>query len=210
VLVGNGASNWLLGSGGDDFLAGLGSADRLVGELGNDTLEGGEGGDALEGGGGFDFASYQYAAAAGVVVWLDGTGTNTSDAAGDYLDSIEGLIGSGFGDYLIGNSAGNQLYGLGGSDYLYGFGGNDTLAGGADGDVFSFYDAVNFGNDVVLDFQTTAVAGAAHDTLDFRFMPFTSWSLVQDGGDTLITHNMGSVRLTGINAGTLALGDFLF
>ncbi|MDL5168322.1 RTX toxin [Proteus faecis] len=45
-----------------------------------------------------------------------------------YLDSIENVIGSEFGnDTLYGNHKANYLDGMGGADLLYGLGGNDTL-----------------------------------------------------------------------------------
>ena len=48
----------------------------------------------------------------------------------DYLNDIDGLIGSQFDDYLIGDSSYNELFGGDGNDVLRSKGGNDRLDGG--------------------------------------------------------------------------------
>ncbi|MGA7487368.1 MAG: hypothetical protein WBW74_10600 [Xanthobacteraceae bacterium] len=99
---------------------------------GNDLLEGRGGADTLNGQSGFDLASYESSPAA-VTVRLAGVNGDTQtalasggDAAGDKLSSIEGLVGSAFGDRLTGNSLDNLLAGGLGSDILNGMGGTDT------------------------------------------------------------------------------------
>ncbi|MFC1457602.1 calcium-binding protein [Microvirga arabica] len=109
--------------------------DTLTGTSGSDTLEGGEGADILNGGDGavIDYASYKRSTGP-VTIYLpkDGNGA----AAGDTFSSIEGLIGSGFGDTLTGNEIANYLKGEGGNDTLDGGAGADTLEGGAGSDTY--------------------------------------------------------------------------
>jgi Ca2+-binding RTX toxin-like protein len=101
------------------------------------------------------------------------------------------------------------LCGLDGSDLLYGLAGNDLLLGGGGIDAFAF-NTNGFGGDLVLDFATTAAAGAAHDYVDFRGMTLGAFSIQQQGADALILTDQGSVLLIGISAATLVVGDFLF
>jgi Ca2+-binding RTX toxin-like protein len=207
-LVGDIGGNYITTQGGDDYIAGVSGNDTLLGDGGNDQIWGGEGGDAINGGTGYDIARYDFAAS-GIVARLDG-GANAGEAAGDTFVGIEALYGSGFGDYLIGDSAANVLVGLAGGDLLYGLGGNDLLLGGVGADAFAFNTA-NFGADTVLDFATTATSGSSHDFIDFRGIPtLSSFAITQSGSDALVTTNHGSVRLQGITASTLVVGDFLF
>jgi Ca2+-binding RTX toxin-like protein len=207
-LVGDAGVNYITAQGGDDYLAGVSGDDTLRGDDGADNIWGGEGADSLDGGAGYDIARYDYAAS-GVVARLDG-GANAGEATGDTYTDIEALYGSAFGDILIGGSGGEVLAGLDGSDLLYGLAGNDMLLGGGGIDAFAFNTA-GFGTDTVLDFATTAAAGAAHDYVDFRGIPgLASFTITQSGADTLVTTNLGVVRLQGITAATLVAGDFLF
>ncbi len=208
LLVGDGQANYIAALDGDDYAAGEAGNDTILGGEGNDQFWGGTGADSLDGGNGYDIARYDFAAS-GVVARLDG-GANAGEAAGDTYANIEALYGSAFGDYLIGDSAGNVLAGLGGADLLYGLAGNDILLGGGGADAFAFNTA-GFGTDTVLDFATTAAAGANHDYVDFRGIgAFSSFAITQVGADTHIVTNHGTVILQGITAGTLVAGDFLF
>jgi Ca2+-binding RTX toxin-like protein len=120
-----------------DQIFGLGGDDILIGFGGNDTLEGGAGADELFGSNGFDYASYR---GSNQGVFVDINGVQSGHATGDHLYSIEGLIGSAYGDVLGGLDLGDQrnvLRGEGGSDVLYGRGGNDLLDGGIGGDTLN-------------------------------------------------------------------------
>ncbi len=119
-------------------LVGSGFGDHLTGDANANTLEGGQGDDVLDGGGGADSASYA-AAPSGVTVSLAIAGPqNTLGAGTDTLISVEGLIGSGFGDRLTAAGAGSSLRGGGGDDVLIGGAGGDMVDGGAGLDTFSY------------------------------------------------------------------------
>ncbi len=130
--AGNAGANWIVGNASANHLLGLAGNDTLDGGAGADNLEGGAGADVLIGGDGFDYARYD-GAAAGLYANLAGSSVNNGEAAGDSYSSIEGLVGSAFGDILAGDHAANNLWGIGGNDALVGNGGNDALYGG-DGD----------------------------------------------------------------------------
>jgi Ca2+-binding RTX toxin-like protein len=184
--------NELEGTNLADQIFGLAGNDTLIGFDGDDLLEGGKGADQLFGGGGFDTASYR-GSAAGVAVLLydDLTGDAAyGDAEGDRLFSVEGAIGSSYGDDLAGNGQRNVLRGEGGADELGGNGGNDVLEGGAGND----YLDGDAGNDELR-------GGDGTDTAEFVYVaPGASTGMVADlvagtatGGD-----QVGSDRLFSI------------
>ncbi|WP_180896918.1 calcium-binding protein [Caulobacter flavus] len=119
----------LYGTAGDNVIKGLAGDDQLYGREGNDILEGGAGADLLVGGGYFDTASYA-GSAAGVQVDLSTGEAKGGDAAGDVLQEIENLRGSGAADELKGNFFHNRLEGLGGDDWLVATNGEDVYDGG--------------------------------------------------------------------------------
>lgn len=144
-LTGNAAANLLQGGGGNDSLYGGSSDDTLQGHSGGDYLYGGAGFDRLEGGaegdrfyGGSsqDLASYVSASKA-VTINLADPSKNLGDAFGDTFDSIEGLLGSAYGDRLYAGTNAAALHGGGGNDTLYGATGADALYGGEGNDVLS-------------------------------------------------------------------------
>ncbi len=124
-----GGDDLLEGGGGDDTLYGSFGNDILRGGADNDILDGGDGNDMLQGDEGFDVASYEDAAN-GVTVSLLATRAQETGAGRDFLQSIEGLVGSLFADSLKGNGFENTIDGGGGNDSLYGLGGEDVLQGG--------------------------------------------------------------------------------
>jgi Ca2+-binding RTX toxin-like protein len=157
IIVGSANADYLFGLGGDDYLYGIGGNDTLDGGTGNDQLYGGAGADVLNGGDGFDLARYDSAASA-IYTRLDGVAGQSDEAVGDTYFSIEGFVGSAFGDTFVGSSTnGDYLNGLAGNDALYGLGGNDfllgglgidTLVGGAGADRFEFNTALNASTNV--------------------------------------------------------------
>lgn len=115
-----------IGSEADQYISGGAFTDTLKGNRGNDVLEGRGGADILNGGFKSDMASYLHSPT-GVKVSLADPGKNTGDAAGDIYRSIEGVVGSPFGDTLTGNNFSNSLTGDQGADLLTGQGGPDLF-----------------------------------------------------------------------------------
>ena len=206
TLVGTNAGNdTLIGLDGDNLLLGLAGNDGLVGGSGNDSLWGGEGADVLIGGGGFDYARYDYAAA-GVTARLDLPNLNTGEAAGDSYSSIEGLVGSGFGDTLVGNSGNNYIFGQGGNDAIYGLGGADNFFGGAGNDTFVFfasdfqagvYDSINDLNNASGDYDLIALVGVSGADLRYYDTPsgalITNAALNGNGGIIVANHTLAQI-----------------
>jgi Ca2+-binding RTX toxin-like protein len=133
ALYGNADSNLLYGQAGDDVLSGGLGADTLEGGDGADHLYGGAGADSLRGGAGYDFARYDEASSLVTVDLGRGAGFS-GEAFGDSFSSIEGLVGSAFGDALTGDGGDNTLYGQSGDDVLRGEAGSDRLDGGVGND----------------------------------------------------------------------------
>jgi trimeric autotransporter adhesin len=119
--------------------------DVLTGDARNNVIIGGGApqlfdvatGDVIDGGDGFDYASYQDVTDVGVYASLVNTPVSNSRAS-DIFISVEGLIGSDFGDYLQAGSGDNILRGERGNDWLVADGeGVDTLIGGEGNDTYS-------------------------------------------------------------------------
>lgn len=144
TIDGGQGADLLDGGAGNDVLRGGGGTfdDSLYGGAGNDTLHGDAGADLLNAGQGMDYADYS-ASGAGVTVDLAAGSGSGGDAAGDTLQGVDGLYGSGFDDQLLGfdgfsvdasDPYTNIFYGGLGNDLLDGRGGDDQLYGGADRD----------------------------------------------------------------------------
>lgn len=154
LLQGGIGDDQLDGGADVDRLEGGDGADTLTGGTGDDTLIGGVGADHFLGGSGVDTVSYE-TATAGVVVNVTTITGSTGDAAGDVFDdSIERLVGSGFGDTITGSAANETLEGGAGNDTIYGGAGNDTLNGGDGSDTLD----AQAGND-------TLIGGIGNDIL---------------------------------------------
>lgn len=135
LLTGMLGADTLRGGAGRDTLAGAQGADSLVAGAANDTLQGGPGNDLLQGGtgadrlvggAGADLAVYFNATRAVAVDLGLGRGT-AGEATDDVLSTIEGVVGSTFGDRLTGSELDDSLYGGFGADTLRGMGGNDFI-----------------------------------------------------------------------------------
>ncbi|WP_283206757.1 beta strand repeat-containing protein, partial [Methylobacterium iners] len=117
----------------NDTLIGDGQTNELTGGDGDDRLVGGDGADRLFGGLGIDTADYSDAQR-GIVLNLV-SGETDGDAAGDVLDNIEVVIGSGHNDRIVASGDVQNLFGNTGDDTLIGSGSDDVLAGGVGMDV---------------------------------------------------------------------------
>jgi Ca2+-binding RTX toxin-like protein len=124
AITGNDLANVLTGNAGVNVLNGQG---------GDDVIAGGPGADQLDGGTGTDMASYASSLAA-VDIRLNSGSFTGGDAAGDTLISIEGVIGSAFGDTFLGSVGDNRLDCGAGNDDVWANHGNDTVLGGAGND----------------------------------------------------------------------------
>ena len=188
----------LLGSRYSDVLTGDAGANRLDGGAGNDRLTGKAGADALVGGTGLDTASYA-ASAAAVTVNLETGATSGGDAAGDTLDSVEGLTGSAHDDTLTGDSSDNVLEGGTGADTLDGGEGNDTAsyAGSASRvDVRLSGTVVNYGDatgDTLTNIEN--LIGSAHN--DILAGNGQANALTGRDGNDLLWASSGDDHLTG-------------
>ncbi len=176
---------------GDDWYDGLNGDDTILGGEGSDTLIGGAGADHIDGGPGLDFVSYETSPGGNLVDMRHNT-YNGVHATGDFLISIEGLIGSAFNDTLNGTAGDSILYGEEGDDALVGREGNDLLFGGNGDDYLS--------------------GGADADTLDGGAGADT-----HDGGDDIDTVTYAaataavSVNLsTGLGENDIASNDVLY
>ena len=119
------------GAAGNDVLINIEGAlggsgnDTLVGHAARNLFSGGQGDDTIDGGDGFDIVHYRFGTAtAGVQVDLQ-FGQATGGEGNDRLISIEGVIGTDFGDVLVGSSVDNFFRGLQGDDRIDGAGGID-------------------------------------------------------------------------------------
>ena len=197
-LFGDAEADTLLGSDNDDVLHGGLGNDSLYGNSGDDRLSGDEGDDLLDGDAGHDLLFFD-TALAGVTVDLvartatDGLGGTNS------LVSIEGAIGTPFGDQLSGDNLANEFRGGAGNDVINGAGGGDLIVGGPGADTLSGGDS----SDV---FEWAE--GDESDTIDAG--PGASDLLRVVLGDTADTVNIATVtaaasRLERISGTTFAL-----
>jgi len=219
LLQGDEGVNVIDGVAGNDYISGWGGNDNLIGGFGNDVLVGGEGNDTLSGGfdndtlyggNGIDTADYSYAYQ-GMSVNL-GTGSaqvNVYNAPvdTDYLNSIENITGSYYGDVLQGDDGANRIVGLSGDDYIAGAGGadflsggdgNDTIDGGAGADTIiggtgvdtvSYYNATN---SVGVNLSTGI--GTLGDAFGDRYYEIENiQGSNSDSGDVLIGNGVGNI-----------------
>ena len=201
-VIGNSAANYFNLRAGNDFIQADGGNDRIdmsgfgAASYGDDTIDGGSGFDTIS----FTVGSGQRSAV--VVDLAAGTarGGGEGGSGSVLLTSIEGVIGSEFGDRLTGSNVSERLEGRLGDDTLLGMGGNDTLVGGAGQDKIVFASAPGSGNvDQITDFVSATdklvfdneVFGALGGEGDFaaadaRFVAGAGLISGQDASDRIV------------------------
>lgn len=112
-----------------DTLSGI---EALVGSRFADTFLGTSAAERFDGRAGFDWVSYANHTSATVNLSL------ATQADGDVLSSIEGIIGTSGSDSLVGHKAAEHLVGGGGADELFGSVGKDTLDGSSGTDTVDY------------------------------------------------------------------------
>ena len=128
-ITGNAADNVLDGGPGNDTLSGLGGRNTLVTTPGStDTFIDTGGIDIIDFSGAKLAISINLGVSSGVEQKVDAARNGVI-----LIGTIEGVIGSLFGDVISGDNGPNYLFGGGGDDVLQGQGGDDVLVGG-DGD----------------------------------------------------------------------------
>ncbi|ARQ01290.1 calcium-binding protein [Pseudorhodoplanes sinuspersici] len=217
-IIGSESENLILAYGGDDIVYGMGGTDRIYGDdlnapyagndilyggegddflyggLGDDMLYGGRGVDMLSGSGGNDTGVFADAESA-VIIDLTRPYNNGGSATGEYLFSIENLIGSAFNDTLSGGQSRNMLEGGDGNDRLFGREGGDTVRGGAGSD---FIDG-GANRDVL---TGGAGIGDAPDTFYF--------ASAAEAGDTITDFFSDHIALSAEGFGLESVDDFVF
>lgn len=131
VLLGTGENEHIQGFRGDDVLFGGAGDDQLDGGIGDDRLEGGPGFDSYDGGPGSDTLTFRVAdGPANVDLQANSV---ISGGVFEFVQEVENVVGSVFGDTLLGDDHDNVLQGNAGLDLLGGGLGDDVLDGGRDG-----------------------------------------------------------------------------
>ncbi len=175
-LYGDGGANSLAGGGGNDFINGGDGDDTIIGGEGDDTLIGGNGNDlfivgpgldSIYGGNGSDTVAFA-PGTKGVSVWL-GDGVIETSEGHVFLEGVENIVGTEYGDVISGGFTSGFYYGGGGDDdiRIY-FGDENVVLGGNGNDLIRVFggSAVIYagdGNDVAFCYSSAQFYGGAGD-----------------------------------------------
>jgi Ca2+-binding RTX toxin-like protein len=129
-LTGDAGSNVIDGGKGDDKILWSYGYDTIIGGAGNDTY------DASHADGGLTVYGSAYAYVNGVY---------------SYLTSVEGFIGTGWGDWLEGTAGEEWFQGNGGNDYYTGGDGSDTYVFGVGDGYDSLDETANGHNSIIIE-----------------------------------------------------------
>lgn len=195
-LDGGKGEDFLQGGFGQDDLDGGDGNDFLRGGFENDTLDGGEGNDILNAGSGDDEAF----GGAGEDLARGGEGDDTIDGGADN-DTLNGGLGN---DDLIGGAGSDVLNGGDNNDRLTGGEGNDFLRGGEGADTFVFDAAEDSGTDVIRVFDDGI------DVIEIAGAVFGDLTISQDGQNTLVEWDTGSIEVLRIEFTEITDSDFVF
>jgi Ca2+-binding RTX toxin-like protein len=128
ILNGTDGPDVINGFDGGDELYGKGDNDELYGGDGTDLLDGGLGDDLLDGGAGDDVVSYG-GATNGITVDLSSEISQDTGWGWDRIISVEGLVGTAFGDSITGSGRAEMIDPRGGDNVVHAMGGDDTIIG---------------------------------------------------------------------------------
>ena len=96
---------------------------------------------------------------------------------------------------------GVEINGSTGDDVIGGWAGDDVLTGNGGADIFEFDTSSDFGDDTVTDFT---------DGTDLLDIDYASVTVADDGnGNALITHDNGTITLTGVDYTDIDATDFV-
>lgn len=170
----------------DDVLTGNAGDNIVLGDWGSDTLNGGDGNDSLYGDGRLHVDTHLTGGSGPITLFGDVDAVFPPGGAG--VDGDDTLIG-GKGD-----------------DSLYGGRGDDVLTGDQGADLFVI--SAQSGDDRITDFKSA-------DTIVFDALSgvhnFSDLTLVQVGGDTLITWGTtDSLLIEGVRPNRIDASDFSF
>ena len=218
IIDGGTGNDRVKGGSGNDTLSGGEGTDRLEGGTGNDTMDGGTGNDTLYGGKGSDTLTGgegdDYLNAGRDDDILSGGEGNDRLSGGSGADVLDGgtgndrLYGGSDNDALSGGEGNDRLYGGKGDDIIDGGAGDDYLKGDSGADTFSF--GGEFGDDLVKDFKVgegDSIDLTGTEIGDFRTLMDHSR---QDGNNTVIDLDGGSITLQGVDRNDLTIDDFAF
>ena len=210
----------------------------LIGGEGIDLLFGFEGANTLNGGNGNDAYFSSSATDTIVETAMGGFDTQFTSVVGSttIADNVEQLvlfdgategIGNGDQNFLFANSVttgGVTLNGMGGDDLFLDSAGDDTIIGGGGldqinlltgGDDVIVYDAINFGNDVIFNFDSDPTGGQDLIDISVLFGAGNGFGITASGTNTLITivdsiaNPVGTITLIDVDAATVDQNDFM-
>ena len=181
TIYGYEGQDFIRGGEGDDLLIGGKEFDDLHGNQGNDTVRGGQGDDWVVGGQGHDL--------------LFGDLGNDLVFGNMGADTCEGGAGN---DTIRGGQDGDLIFGGDGDDWISGDLGNDTISGGAGADTFNIF--AGSGVDRVMDFSA-----AEGDRVRIEGGVAT-YTVAQQGADTVVTVGDAQMILVGVQAAALPTG----
>lgn len=218
-ITGNQLDNTLAGEGGDDTILGGTGNDTIRGGDGANSIDGGDGADRMEGGAGSDIYVNPTlnGTAPDTIVELAGggdadevqssqsvsiaatpfverillTGARSISAGGNSLDNL--ITGNGGRNTLSGREGNDTLRAGAGDDVMNGGAGDDLMNGGTGADVFVFGAAS--GQDRIAGFSVS------EDRFDLAGGSFSA--AVAGGGNTVLIHAGGSVRIEEVSGLTL-------
>ncbi|MFN3727340.1 MAG: calcium-binding protein [Allosphingosinicella sp.] len=195
----------LTGDAGNNLIQGLAGDDRIFWSAGSDTVEGGSGFDIFD------------ASGANGALTLYSGGYAYAGSGYSYLTSIEGIVGTPWGDSISGTAADELFDGGAGNDWMNGGGGSDTYVFGR-GDGWDTVVETNDGHNSILlkegiNWRDVAIWGAGssgsltvaiRDTGEYITVG-SNWSYVSGGAHN---HKIKTLDLGGVSAIDIGVVDW--